>query len=339
MTLLSGTISKKFNGKKIVIVGDLVADQFLRGTIARVSREAPVFILRHDETETLAGGAANAAVNVASLGGKAVLVGLVGNDLNGNALLEKLQQADVDCSFVIAAEKFQTTTKIRVLAGQRYAPRQQVIRIDYENREPFTEELQNELKKNFFSAVCEADAIIVSDYNYGVTKALIAEISERIAARESVPVLVDSRFNLIAFKGATSATPNQDEVKQILGEAFTDDDCVKLSESLGFESLLITRGHEGMLLIERNKTPVTFEAIGAKEPIDVTGAGDTVIAAYALGLASGLSFSEAANIANHAGGIVVMKKGTASVSFDELLASLEKTEKTKQPAKSNGQTQ
>ncbi len=331
--MLSGTISKNFIGKKIVIVGDLVADQFLRGTIARVSREAPVFILRHDETETLAGGAANAAVNVASLGGNAVLVGLVGKDLNGNALLEKLQQADVDCSFVIAAEKYQTTTKIRVLAGQHYAPRQQVIRIDYENREPIADELQNKLKRNLFSAVQAADAIIVSDYNYGVANTLIAEITEKIAERKSVPVLVDSRFNLKNFKGATTATPNQDEVEQILGEDFTDDDCVKLCANLGFESLLITRGNKGMLLIEKNRMPVSFEAVGAKEPVDVTGAGDTVIAAYALGLASGLSFFDAANLANHAGGIVVMKKGTASVSFDELLASLEKTEKAEQKAK------
>ncbi len=150
---------------------------------------------------------------------------------------------------------------------------------------------------------------------------------------KSVPVLVDSRFNLKNFKGATTATPNQDEVEQILGEDFTDDDCVKLCANLGFESLLITRGNEGMLLIEKNRTPVSFEAVGAKEPVDVTGAGDTVIAAYALGLASGLSFSDAANLANHAGGIVVMKKGTASVSFDELLASLEKTEKAEQKTK------
>jgi rfaE bifunctional protein kinase chain/domain len=331
--MFSGTIGENFIGKKIVIVGDLVADQFLRGTIARVSREAPVFILRHDETETLAGGAANAAVNVASLGGKAFLVGLVGKDLNGNALLEKLQQADVDCGFVIAAEKYQTTTKIRVLAGQHYAPRQQVIRIDYENRELITDELQNKLKHNLFSAVQEADAIIVSDYNYGVANTLIAEITEKIAERKSTPVLVDSRFNLKNFKGATTATPNQDEVEQILGEDFTDDDCVKLCANLGFESLLITRGNEGMLLIEKNRTPVSFEAVGAKEPVDVTGAGDTVIAAYALGLASGLSFSDAANLANHAGGIVVMKKGTASVSFDELLASLEKTEKAEEKTK------
>jgi rfaE bifunctional protein kinase chain/domain len=339
MTTLTDTIAKKFIGKKIVIVGDLVADQFLRGKIARVSREAPVFILRHDETETLAGGAANAAVNVASLGGRAVLVGLVGKDLNGDALLEKLRQAAVDCNLVIAAENYQTTTKVRVLAGQRYAPRQQVIRIDYENSEPISELLQNKLKQNFLSAVEDADAIIVSDYNYGVANALSEAITEKIVERQHIPVLVDSRFNLKNFNGATTATPNQEEVEQILGADFTVNDCIKLRESLGFESLLITRGSEGMLLIGKDNAPASIEAVGAKEPIDVTGAGDTVIAAYALGLASGLSFFDAATVANHAGGIVVMKKGTASVSFDELLASLEKTEKAEQTAKSNQQTQ
>ena len=333
MTTLSDTIGKKFSGKKIVIVGDLVADQFLRGKIARVSREAPVFILRHDETETLAGGAANAAVNVASLGGAAVLVGLVGKDLNGNALLEKLRQAAVDCKFVIATENYQTTTKVRVLAGQHYAPRQQVIRIDYENREPISEQLQNELKQNFLLAVEDADAIIVSDYNYGVTNALFAAITEKITERKNVPVLVDSRFNLKNFNDATTATPNQEEVEQILGANFTVADCVKLRETLGFESLLITRGNKGMLLFEKDHPSVSFEAVGAKEPIDVTGAGDTVIAAYALGLASGLNFFDAATVANHAGGIVVMKKGTASVSFEELQASLEKIEKAEHKTK------
>jgi rfaE bifunctional protein kinase chain/domain len=333
MTTLNDTIVKKFFGKKIVIVGDLVADQFLRGKIARVSREAPVFILRHDETETLAGGAANAAVNVASLGGTAILVGLVGKDLNGDALVEKLRQAAVDCNFVIAAENFQTTTKVRVLAGQHYAPRQQVIRIDYENREPISEQLQNELKQNFLSAVEDADAIIVSDYNYGVANALFAAIAEKIAERKNVPVLVDSRFDLKNFNGATTATPNQEEVEQILGANFTVDDCVNLRENLDFESLLITRGNKGMLLIEKDQPPASFEAVGAKEPIDVTGAGDTVIAAYALGLASGLNFFDAATVANHAGGIVVMKKGTASVSFEELQISLVKIEKAEHKTK------
>ncbi len=334
MAKLSGTIGKSFHGKKIVIVGDLVADQFLRGTIARVSREAPVFILRHDETETLAGGAANAAINVASLGGAATLVGLVGDDSNGNALLEKLRRANVDCGFVIAAEKYQTTTKIRVLAGQHYAPRQQVIRIDYENREPIADEAQNKLKQNFLTAVKDADAIIVSDYNYGVANALNAEITERITERKSVPVLVDSRFHLRNFSGATTATPNQEEVEQILGKDFTEADCAELRQNLGLESLLITRGNKGMLLIEKNRaSAVSFPAVGATEPIDVTGAGDTVIAAYALGLASGLSFFDAATVANHAGGIVVMKKGTAAVGFEELLSSIEKTEQSEFNAK------
>lgn len=328
MTLLSQIIGKDFFGKKIVIVGDLVADQFLRGTISRVSREAPVFILRHDETETLAGGAANAAVNVASLGGKAILIGLVGKDANGNALLEKLQRSQVDCKFVIASDGYQTTTKVRVLAGQHYAPRQQVIRIDYEDRQSIGEEIKNKLKQNFLSTVEQAGAIIVSDYNYGVINLLLNEITEKIAGQKNIPVLVDSRFNLENFKGATTATPNQDEVEQILGADFTEDDCAGLCARLGFKSLLVTRGNEGMLLIEKNKPPFSFEAIGAKEPVDVTGAGDTVIAAYALGLASGLNFMQAAKIANHAGGIVVMKKGTASVSIGELLASLKKTEKT-----------
>jgi rfaE bifunctional protein kinase chain/domain len=333
MTYLSDIIRKKFPSRKIVIVGDLVADQFLHGTIARVSREAPVFILRHNETETLAGGAANAAVNVSSLGGTAVLVGLVGKDLNGNALLGKLRASAVDCSFVIAAENYQTTTKVRVLAGQHYAPRQQVIRIDYENREPISEQIQYELKRNFLTAVKDADAIIVSDYNYGVTNALFTAIAEKIAGRENIPVLVDSRFNLRNFKGATTATPNQEEVEQILGADFTVEDCVKLRENLGFESLLVTRGNKGMLLIEKDQPHALLEAVGAKEPIDVTGAGDTVIAAYALGLASGLNFFDAATIANHAGGIVVMKKGTAAVSFEELRSSLEKIERAEHKTK------
>ncbi len=315
-------ISEKFPQKKIVIVGDLVADQFLRGTIARVSREAPVFILKHDETETLAGGAANAAVNVASLGGEAILIGIVGEDSNGNALLEKLRQSNVNGDSIIATKKHRTTTKVRVLAGQHYAPRQQVIRIDYENQETIDADLQSELRKNLVSAAESADAIIISDYSYGVANFETAEIAKQIAFDKKIPLLVDSRFSLKNFRGVTTATPNQEEVEQILGKNFTEQDCVRLCENLGYESLLITRGNLGMLLIEKDKPLFNLKAVGAIEPIDVTGAGDTVIAAYALGLASGLSFAEAANLANHAGGIVVMKKGTASVSLDELLTSL-----------------
>lgn len=316
------TIRENFSKKKIVIIGDLVADQFLRGTIVRVSREAPVFILKHDETETLPGGAANAAVNVASLGGAAELVGIVGEDANGDALLEKLRASNVNCARIIRSKNHRTTTKLRVLAGQHYAPRQQVIRIDYENTAAIAADLRTRLNENFLAAAETADTIIISDYNYGVANAQLAETARQITAARKIPLLVDSRFNLRDFHGATTATPNQDEVAQVLGENFTEQDCVELCKNLGYESLLVTRGNQGMLLIEKNSPPRHLKAVGSTEPVDVTGAGDTVIAAYALALASGLSFADAAQTANHAGGIVVMKKGTASVTLDELLESL-----------------
>lgn len=325
-------IEKEFKRKKIVIVGDLVADQFLRGTINRVSREAPVFILRHDETETLAGGAANAAVNVASLGGQVDLIGLLGNDSSGDLLSAKLRETGVNCSKIVSSEKIRTTTKVRVLAGQHYAPRQQMIRIDYENESEISEELKNRLKENLISAAENADAIIISDYNYGVAGKEIAQTAASIAAAKRIPLLIDSRFRLENFPDATTATPNQEEVEQILGENFSENDCVNLREKLNLEALLITCGNKGMLLIEKNKSPLHLEAVGSKEPVDVTGAGDTVIATYALGLASGLNYAESANLANHAGGIVVMKKGTAFVKTDELLASLEKHSHAEQKA-------
>lgn len=328
MKNIAETIFNEFPKRKVVILGDLVADQFLRGTIARVSREAPVFILSHEDTETLAGGAANAVVNVASLGGNAIAVGLIGKDANGVALLEKLKESKVNCEFVIATDKFQTTTKVRVLAGHHYAMRQQVIRIDYENKTKVDEKIREQLKQNLVSACENADAIIVSDYSLnpglGVVNAEITQLALQIANEKQIPIVIDSRFHLQNFQGATSATPNQDEVEQILGKDFTDSDCLRLVEKLGLKSLLVTRGNKGMLLIEKNKTPLSFEAVGSTEPVDVTGAGDTVIAAYALSLASRMDFADSANLANHAGGIVVMKKRTATASAEELLESLRK---------------
>lgn len=323
MNTIAALVKSHFPNKKIVIAGDLVADQFLRGTISRVSREAPVFILRHDETETLAGGAANAAVNVASLGANVDLVGFAGTDANGRALLEVLAKSNVNCAYIVSSEKIRTTTKVRVLAGQHYAPRQQVIRIDYENQAEIDAGLQDQLIENLLAAAADADAIIISDYNYGAANEQIARLAGKLAAEKRIPLLIDSRFRLENFAGATSATPNQEEVEQILGKDFTVKNCEKLRETLDLESLLVTRGNKGMLLVEKDKSPLEIEVVGSSEPVDVTGAGDTVIAAYALGLASGLSFAESAHLANHAGGIVVMKKGTAAVSLAELLASVE----------------
>ncbi|MEQ1605185.1 MAG: PfkB family carbohydrate kinase [Pyrinomonadaceae bacterium] len=321
------TIKDKFPLKTVVIIGDLVADQFLNGTISRVSREAPVFILRHDRTNTVPGAAANAAVNVASLGGKIILIGLAGADANGKTLIDSLAQHGVDCTGVTIASDLATTTKVRVLAGQHYAARQQVIRIDYENSTEISGEVKQKLRDELSHRAESTDAIIVSDYGYGAVFPEIFADAREIAERRRIPLIVDSRFRLSELSNATTATPNREEVEQILGQNFTASDCSDLRARLGLEALLLTNGNQGMLLCEKDKTPFKIDVVGSTEPVDVTGAGDTVIAAYALGLASGLSFADAANIANHAGGLVVMKKGTASVTADELLESLKATEK------------
>jgi D-glycero-beta-D-manno-heptose-7-phosphate kinase len=340
MSDLQKIIRDEFPRQKILIVGDLVADQFLQGTITRVSREAPVFIMRHDQTQTLPGAAANAAVNVASLGGKAVLAGTAGDDENGKALLEKLKQANVECGFVVSSSELRTTTKVRVLAGQEHAARKQVIRIDYENPAPLNAELTKKLKENIMAAAAGADAIVISDYNYGAASPEIVQTINEIAKEKKIPVVIDSRFRLNDFPGAASATPNQDEVEQIAGRRIADEKeletfCSELREKLGYQALLVTRGNHGILLLEKNAPAVYLEAVGSKEPVDVTGAGDTVIAAYALGLASGLSFLDAARVANHAGGIVVMKRGTASVSADELIAAVSATAAPPQTTSAN----
>lgn len=322
MADLTQIIKEKFAKKTVVLLGDLVADQFLNGTISRVSREAPVFILRHDATETRPGAAANAAANVASLGGRPILIGLAGQDIYGELLLSELDRLRVERGFVISDPRLSTTTKVRVLAGQHYAARQQVIRIDYENAAAIPEELKDGLIQNLISASETADAIIFSDYGYGAVFPEIFETARRVAVDKNIPLLIDSRYRLTDFPNASTATPNREEVELILGKNFTGADCSRLRERLTLDALLVTIGNKGMTLFEKNAPPFEIEAVGAAEPVDVTGAGDTVIAVYALGLASGLSYRDAAVVANHAGGIVVMKKGTASVNVAELLESV-----------------
>ncbi len=322
MNRLAEKIKKAFKDKRVAVIGDVVADQFLNGTISRVSREAPVFIIKHEETETLPGGAANAAANVAALGGAPVLIGVIGNDENGRALLNALVQKNVDDSQVLTAPGFSTTTKVRVIGGQPYSTKKQVIRIDYENRREIEKEMCGQLLAGLKNAAANAGAIVLSDYNYGVAFPELIETAKHICQKRSIPLVVDSRFRLEQFTGATTATPNQEEVEQLLGKPFETADCDALRRRLKFASLLITLGGRGMVLAENGKPPLAIPAVGSDQPLDVTGAGDTVIAAYALGLAAGLNYAEAASVANHAGSIVVMKRGTAVAAIDELVESL-----------------
>ena len=320
-------VVRLFPQRKVVVVGDLVADQFLFGQIARVSREAPVLILRYERTETTPGGAANCAVNLAALAGRASLSGFVGDDEAGRALVDKLCGEGVECKGVVTVPGRRTTTKVRILAGQVHSPRQQVIRIDYESEAAIESSLREQLRARLREELESADAVIISDYNYGVADAETIGVVREAALNRAIPVLVDSRFDLARFPGFTSATPNEDEVEQLLERKLTDAAEVtaaglELRERLNYQALLVTRGSHGMLLVEAGTEPLHIPAVGAREAVDVTGAGDTVIATYTLALASGASFADAAHLANHAGGLVVMKRGTASINRQELLSSV-----------------
>jgi rfaE bifunctional protein kinase chain/domain len=320
-------IVRRFPQTKIVVVGDLVADQFLFGEISRVSREAPVLILRYEGTETTPGGAANCACNLAALDAKAVIIGVVGEDEAGSALIEKLRAANVDCRGIVSAPSVGTTTKVRILAGQSHSTRQQVIRIDYEGRPLADDNLREQLRSRMREEIATADALIISDYNYGLADAQMVEAIREATRERNIPVLVDSRFGLTRLTGFTSATPNEDEVEHVLGQQFTDINRLEaagrtMREQLNYRALLVTRGSNGMLLLEEGAEPLYIEAIGAREAVDVTGAGDTVIATYALALAFGSTFADAAHLANHAGGLVVMKRGTATINRQELLSSV-----------------
>lgn len=320
-------IVEEFSRRRICVVGDAVADQFMYGEISRVSREAPVLILRHERTETLPGGAANCAMNARALGAEVKLVGVTGADESGAAMRDKLRAAGVDCRGLIESS-VRTTTKMRILAGQAHSLRQQVIRVDFGDEESRESKFNEEIGKRFRDSIKQADAVIISDYNYGVINENVVSILREAASQRQFPALVDSRFRLLQLPDFLSATPNEDEVEHVCGKRLTNTRMLEacgeeLRRRLNYRSLLITRGRHGMVLLEENQAPLYINAVGSQEAIDVTGAGDTVIAAYTLALASGASFAEAAHLANHAGGIAVMKRGTASVSAAELVASVQ----------------
>lgn len=313
-------IIKRFPEQRIVILGDAIADKFVHGAISRVSREAPVLILRHQHTETLPGGAANCAMNLVALGACVSLISVTGDDESGSELRAKLEASGVNINGVIVSDRIQTTTKVRILAGQSHSSKQQVIRVDYEGSPLDDAEARSAILKRLEQAFDGASACVISDYNYGVVDARAAEL---IRKSVNVPVLVDSRFRLSEFAGFTAATPNQEEVENLAGASIASTEDLEsaarsLKARLGHHALLVTRGSQGMTLLEGDGKPVHIRAVGAQQAVDVTGAGDTVIATFTLALASGASFTDAAHLANYAGGLVVMKRGTATVSASEL---------------------
>jgi rfaE bifunctional protein kinase chain/domain len=307
-------------GRRVVVAGDLLADEFIYGEIARVSREAPVLILNYDSTEVVPGGAGNAAANVAALGGSARAAGVAGRDETGRRLLSVLKQRKVDVRPVLRPSSYRTPTKTRILAGGIHSAKQQVVRIDRASNSCCEPRTREAFESAVLRALRGADALIVSDYGSGlVTPALVAQAKKRTPI-----IVVDSRYALPKFHGMTACTPNESEVEQALGLKIGDDP--KALERAGRTLLkrtragavLVTRGSRGMALFEPREPTAHIAIVGSDQIADVTGAGDTVIATLTLALSAGATFVEAAHLANHAGGIVVMKRGTATVSASEL---------------------
>ena len=312
-------------GKRVVVFGDLIADEFVYGRIARVSREAPVLILEYDTTEILPGGAGNAANNVASLGGIVRLVSLVGRDEPGRRLFTVMPKS-IERAGLVRPAGYRTAVKTRILAGGIHSAKQQVVRIDRFASEQVSDAHRSAAERALLRAVKDADAILVSDYGSGLVQPrFVTELAASLKARKrSVPILIDSRYALTRYRGLTACTPNESEVEAVLGVRIDDNKAVleragrALLARTRMSSVLITRGSRGMALFEPGKKTVHIPIFGSDQIADVTGAGDTVMATMALALAAGASFEAAARLANYAGGLVVMKRGTATVSAAEL---------------------
>jgi rfaE bifunctional protein kinase chain/domain len=315
---------ERFSGKQVIMLGDLVADEFIYGEIARVSREAPVLILKQREKQVVPGGGANAANNLAALGARVSVVGVVGDDPAGASLLASLREKGIATQRVLRLKGHLTPTKSRILGGYSHWQRQQIVRLDREPPQPLKPEIRGRLSREVAKLLPEASALLISDYGYGTTDGGEAGLLRRRARNLSMPITVDSRFSFRSYTGLTAATPNEPEIEEACGRKIgTDLDLLnRLGQELlkrqHYRALLVTRGRDGMVLFERRRPPRYLPIFGSDQAVDVTGAGDTVIAAFTLALAAGASFLHAAMLANCAGGLVVMKRGTATASAAEL---------------------
>ena len=327
----SRRVIQRFSRLRALVVGDFIADEFIYGRIDRVSREAPVLILGYSASEVVPGGAGNAASNAAALGARVTAVGLVGRDSVGTRLLRALRPINV--RGIVTSSGYVTPVKTRILAGGVHSAKQQVVRIDRAGG-PLTPAAVRRFESRLARALPRADLVIVSDYGGGlITPDGWRRVLAASGARPPI-VLVDSRYGLTGFDGMTACTPNESEVEALLGVRIGDDRDVleragrTLLQRLDCRAVLITRGSRGMALFEPDRPTDHIPIVGSDEVADVTGAGDTVIATFALALAAGASFRDAARLANHAGGIVVMKRGTATVTAAELLSAVSKERRT-----------
>jgi rfaE bifunctional protein kinase chain/domain len=322
------SLVRSFRGRRVLVLADLVADEFVYGRVERISREAPVLILRHDATDLRLGGGANAVHNIRTLGGRPLPFGVLGRDAHGRGLRRLMRAKGIDLGAVLDAAGFGTPVKTRILAGRAHSIKQQIVRLDRTAVLAAASPARTAVLRALRGYRDAVDGVLVSDYGFGLLDETLVRAAVAFARRRRIPVTVDSRFSLLRFRGMTAVTPNEPEVEEALGVTIGNDRRRleaagrTLLERLRCRAVLITRGGDGMALFEKGRPPLHIPIFGTDEVADVTGAGDTVIATFTLALAAGASPGEAARLANYAGGIVVMKHATATVSADELVAAL-----------------
>jgi rfaE bifunctional protein kinase chain/domain len=316
-------ILNHFENVRIAVVGDFILDRYLIGDTERISREAPVIVVNYKETRHHPGGAANAAQNITSFGALAEAVGIVGEDKDGEILAGLLAERGIGTSALIRSSQVETAVKIRVTAGELHAQRQQLVRIDRSYQIKNNPSLLAELEKRIEEIVPRSDAVLISDYGMGVVPGPVSRAAIAACRSAGVPVVADSRYHLLEYEGASAATPNESEVREALGykpwqEVPPERMAEELLQRTGLDGIIITRGSVGMYAVDAAGIGRSIGVVGSNEATDVTGAGDTVSAVAALSLASGATIIEAAEMATYAASVVVMKRGTAYASPQEL---------------------
>ena len=323
------SITNQMHEKKILVIGDIVADVYVDGRISRISREAPVLILEKAGEKVVAGGAANVVANAATLGAEVYAIGIIGDDNHAESLRNIFKELDVHIEGLVRDKSRPTISKTRIIAGGRATVSQQIVRIDSESKEPLSKKVEAELLAKIDKILPKVDGIIMSDYGSGTITSNVRKLITRYAGKKKIPNIVDSRYNIGDFEGVDYVKQNDLELGNFVGYPLNDvTDLIgagtKLLTKLNVDGVLITRGEMGMSLFERNGATHHIPVSDMSEVYDVSGAGDTCVAAFLLALTTGAVPAVAARIANYAAGIAVRKLGTSTVSATELISTLER---------------
>ncbi|MFH1998033.1 MAG: bifunctional ADP-heptose synthase [Planctomycetota bacterium] len=317
-------ILSAFHDVTVGVIGDVAADVYIMGYPDRLSREAPVIVVRYEGERLIPGCAANTMNNLLAMGCTVYPVSIVGDDEHGRKLIDCFRNR-MDLEGMIHVKDFNTVSKTRIMVGEPNRTRQQMIRIDYELDRAPPDHIEADILDVLEKIDPKVDAWLVSDYNYHVITPAVADRLTALAA--SKPVVVDSRFRSGLFKGVRCMTPNEGEAKDLAGISSSQKPNIeqigwKLMKELDPESLIITRGNNGMMVFERNGALTHISTVGDDEVVDVSGAGDTVAATITASLVAGADTADAARIASCAAGVVVMKTGAATCTVEEIKAKL-----------------